>query len=76
MYSAEHMLTIIMVIAVLSGSASFGEEAHRLRFLALDVGEGQAILLQWCNQAIPINTGHAGKAPDTDLLQRCPKQRF
>ena len=43
-------------------SDSYAIEADTLRLVALDVGEGQAILLQRGTHGILIDTGHAGKA--------------
>jgi competence protein ComEC len=38
-------------------------QAQELRLIVLDVGEGQAVLLQHGNRGILIDTGHAGQAP-------------
>jgi len=38
-------------------------QAQELRLIVLDVGEGQAVLLQHGKRGILIDTGHAGQAP-------------
>lgn len=47
----------LMVQAALAGS---NDDAEALRFVALDVGEGESLLLQQGSDAILIDTGHMG----------------
>jgi len=55
------MRFLILAIALISFSTL--APAQELRLIALDVGEGQAILLQHGERGILIDTGHAGQAP-------------
>jgi len=55
------MRCLILAIALISVSPL--APAQALRLIALDVGEGQAILLQHGERGILIDTGHAGQAP-------------
>ncbi len=55
------MRFLILAIGLISFSAL--APAQELRLIALDVGEGQAILLQHGEHGILIDTGHAGQAP-------------
>lgn len=59
MRRGNHILTLILIIGAMSSPAVDGKLPDRLRLLALDVGEGQAILLQ---SGVLIDTGHAGMA--------------
>lgn len=54
------LLTILVIIGL--GKGAFPVSKPPLRLIALDVGEGQSILLQSGRHGILIDTGHAGHA--------------
>ncbi len=53
----------LLTLAITLISFSTLTLAQELRLIALNVGEGQAILLQHGDRGILIDTGHAGQAP-------------
>jgi len=55
-------LIAISFIAGVIGNAIGAEDLVSFRLIALDVGEGQSILLQRGRRGVLIDTGHAGKA--------------
>jgi len=60
-------LVIAALIAInfmpgVGGDPVYAGAANTFRFIALDVGEGQSILLQRGQHGVLIDTGHAGKA--------------
>jgi competence protein ComEC len=55
-------LIAISFIAGVTGNAIGADDLAPLRLIALDVGEGQSILLQRGQHGVLIDTGHAGKA--------------
>jgi len=55
-------LIAINFIAGVCGNATYAGDVAPFRLIALDVGEGQSILLQRGQHGVLIDTGHAGKA--------------
>lgn len=60
MRRGNHILRLMLIIGTIGSSAADGEIPDRLRLFALDVGEGQAILLQRGERGVLLDTGHAG----------------
>lgn len=57
-----HTLSAMSIFLTIVGFNTLAQ-ADELRLFVLDVGEGQAVLLQHGHRGILIDTGHAGQAP-------------
>ncbi len=58
------LIAILIAVYLITGTSndSYADSGSPFRVIALDVGEGQSILLQRRNRGILVDTGHAGKA--------------
>jgi len=65
-YMPKNLFILVVTFALFFSATIAADDAQStsgpLRLLALDVGEGQAILLQRGQHGLLIDTGHAGKA--------------